>query len=438
MSKRRQFLTSAGGVVVYQLVDGTPALKVMPGASDQIGVGFIGSGIRGTQLIEDFKLIPGLKFLAVCDVYDGCLERAKEQLGDSIRTSKDYRTVLDRKDIDAVVIATPDHWHKRMVLDALAAGKHVYIEKPLTWSLAEGPEIIAAERASRKVLQVGSQQKTSALAAKTREIIQSGALGKVTMVRMSNHRNDAQGAWKYEVPPDASEQTIDWKRFLGEKSSRPFDPRLFFQWRCWWEFSGGVATDLFVHLLTWLHEVMDVKAPVAVASHGGLYYWKDGRDVPDVMNSIFEYEEGFVADMYVHLANSWRAPGYTVMGTQGTLVSESRRLVLYPEPPDSNVQAYGTLQWPKRTRAQYFESKGWTAEGRPREPRPQPKEAEEITVERGLSHAQWFIKSIREKAPSRESATEGHLAAGAAHVANQSYRVGRKLRWNWRTNQVDG
>jgi len=189
-----------------------------------------------------------------------------------------------------VVIATPDHLHKRMVIDALSAGKHVYCEKPLTWSIEEGKSILAAERSAGKRVMVGSQPKSSAMTAKAREMIKAGAIGRVTMVRMANHRNNAQGAWKYEVPPDASERTIDWASFLGDRPKRAFDARTFFQWRCWWEFSGGMATDLFVHLLTWLHEVMDVKAPVSVASQGGLWFWKDGRNVPDVMNSIFEYE----------------------------------------------------------------------------------------------------------------------------------------------------
>ena len=432
---RRDFLsTAAGAAAVFSLAGEAPRLRAAS-INGEIGMAFIGSGIRGTQLIDEFKPIEGLKMLAVCDLYDGCLARAKEQIDDKIATTKEYRAILDRKDIDAVVIATPDHLHRRMVIDALSAGKHVYCEKPLTWSLEEGKSILAAERSSGKLLQVGSQHKTSAMAAKTRELIKSGAIGEVTMVRMSNHRNNAQGAWKYEVPPDASEKTIDWNRFLGDKPKRPFDARTFFQWRCWWEFSGGVATDLFVHLLTWLHEVMDVKAPVSVASQGGLHYWKDGRDVPDVLNSVFEYE-GFVADMYVHLANSFPAPGNTIMGTKGTLVERGGKLILYPEPVDTGVQSYGTMQWPKAARAAYFESKGWSPEGKPLQELPARAQPDEIEVERGHSHAEWFVLSMREGQPSKENAQEGHLAAGAAHVANMSYRRGKKLKWDWKSDSV--
>lgn len=433
-TNRRRFLQTAGSAIVFQLAGNAPKSKAGP--NDTVQLGFIGSGIRATQLIDDFKAIAGVRIPAVCDLYDGALARSREQIDAGIATTKDYRAILDRKDVDAVVIATPDHLHKRMVLDALAAGKHVYIEKPLTWSLEEGPEIIQAAESSGKLVQVGSQGKTSMLTAKARELVKSGALGKVNMIRLSNHRNNAQGAWRYAIPPDASEKTIDWGRFLGDRPKRPFRPEVFFRWRCWWEFSGGVATDLFVHLLTWLHEVMDVKAPISVVSQGGLWRWKDGRDVPDVMNSIFEYEEGFIADMYVNLCNGRELMGPAIYGDQGTLVQERGRLILYKEPVDHDVQHYGTLSWPKSARAAYFESKGFTAEGRPVKPLPPPPEPEEVKVERGPSHYEYFILSIRNGEPSRETAEEGHYAAGAAHVANLAYRHGKRMKWDWKTNQV--
>lgn len=432
---RRQFLGKAAAAVVYKLVDSGSQLKAA-GPNDQIGFGFIGTGIQGAILMEQFIKMPGVRPVVVADLYDGCLQRAKEQTNGVIETTKHYHEVLNRKEVDAVVIATPDHWHKRMVLDALAAGKHVYIEKPMTWSIEEGKDIIDAVNRSGKLLQVGSQPKTSALTAKTREIVKSGALGKVTMVRMSNHRNSPEGAWVYPIPPDASPQTVDWNQFLGQRPKRPFDPKVFFRWRCWWEFSGGVATDLFVHLLTWLHEAMDVTGPVSVVSQGGLYHWKDGRNVPDVMNSIFEYETGFLADMYVHLCNGRSAQPTTIMGTEGTLVQERSKLVLYPERAASEVQVYGSSAWPKELRTAYFESHGYTAEGKPKSPLPPPKEPEEIPVERGPSHYEYFVISLREGQPSRETATEGHYAAGAAHLANMAFRKGRRMRWDLKTGKV--
>ncbi len=432
---RRQFLAAAGPAVLYKLVGAPPPLSAA-GANDQIGLGFIGAGIRATQLMDEFLAIPGVRPIIVCDLYDGCLQRAREQTENKAETTKDYLNVLGRKDVDAVVIATPDHWHKRMVLDALAAGKHVYIEKPMTWSIDDGADMIEAVRKSGRLLQVGSQGKTSMLTAKARELIKSGAIGKVNMVRMTNHRNDAQGAWVYPIPPDASEQTIDWSRFHGPAPKRAFDPKIFFRWRCWWEYSGGVATDLFVHLLTWLHEALDVAAPVSAVSQGGLWKWKDGRTVPDVMNSLLEYPEGFIADIYVNMANSYRASSTVVMGSDGTLSLERNGLVLYRETHPPDVQPYGTLSWPKSVRAAYFESNGFTADGRPKTPLPARINTEEVGIERGPSHYELFITSMRENKPSRETAAEGHYAAGAAHLANLAYRKGRRMSWDLKSGKV--
>jgi predicted dehydrogenase len=431
---RRRFLNSAGAAVVYKLVNSGFSLQAAA-ANDKVGVGFIGSGIRGTQLLDDFKIIPAVRPVMVADLYDGCLERAKEQTGGVARTTKRYEDVLNNKEVDAVVIATPDHWHKKIVLDALDAGKHVYVEKPMTWSIEEGFDIVRAVEKSGKLLQVGSQGKTSALSAKARDIVKSGELGKVTMIRMANHRNNAEGAWVYPVPPDASPQTIDWDRFLGSAPRRPFDPNVFFRWRCWWDYSGGVATDLFVHLLTWLHFVMDVKAPKSAVSQGGLYRWLDGRNVPDVMNTIYEYDD-FVADMYVHLASGLRTPPTVILGTQGSLEVGWNKLTLYPhvEPPD--VQEYGTLNWPKRLRQQYFTSHGCTADGKPAKPQPERPAPKEVKVEEGPSHQELFIIALREGKPSPESAVEGHCAAGAGHLANVAYRRQRRAAWDPDTGLV--
>ncbi len=438
---RRDFLRKAGGgAIVYRLVSSGPFLKAA-GPNDTANLGFIGVGIQGMGLLRSFKAIPGVRVVAAADAYDGHLLRAKELTDGAVETTRNYEAVLERKDVDAVVIATPDHWHRQMVLDALSAGKDVYIEKPLTWSIEQGREIIAAVKRTGRLLQVGSQGKTSATTAKAREIVKSGALGKVNMVRMANNRNSPEGAWVYPIPPDASPQTIDWQKFLGPAPKRPFDPKVFFRWRCWWEYSGGVATDLFVHLLTTLHEIMDVQAPRSVTSQGGIYRWNDGRTVPDVMNSVFEYPEGFVADLYVNLGNSRAPHGTVIMGSEGTLVMESRGrqaapLTLYPEPNAQQAQRYGISSWPEAMQKQYFESLGLTAEGRPKEPPPPPKTEQEFTIERGPSHYEYFIMSLRDRSPSREDAAAGHYAAGAAHLANLAYRKGHRLQWDLKTGRV--
>lgn len=420
---RRTLLASSA--TIFSLRGATPTAST----KDTVNLGFIGSGIRGKQLIEEFKAVPGARSVAVADLYDGCIERVKEQLEGPIQSSKDYRQLLDNKDIDAVVIATPDHWHERITLDALAAGKHVYVEKPMTWSIAEGPRIIAAAKASGKVLQVGSQAKTSALTAKAKELVASGALGKVNMIRMGNHRNNAEGAWIYPIPPDASEKTIDWAKFLGRAAKRPFDPAFFFRWRCWWDFSAGVAGDLFVHQLTQMHEVMGAKAPKSAVSQGGIFRWKDGRTVPDIMNSLLEYPEGFLVDVYVTQANSFQPKGILIMGDQGTLQVESNRLTLIPEPKANEAQFYGSANFPKRLRDEYLAK--FASETQPE--RVSPKE---ISVERGPSHNWHFIDSILNSKPSRENAEEGHYAAAAAHLCNIAYRKSARVTFDATTSKA--
>jgi predicted dehydrogenase len=394
-----------------------------PASKDKVNLGFIGSGIRGKQLIDEFMAVPAARGVAVADLYDGCLERAKEQLGDKITTTKDYRRLLENKDVDAVVIATPDHLHERITLDALSAGKHVYVEKPMTWTIGEGPRMIAAAKASGKVLQVGSQAKTSALTAKAKELIASGVLGKVNMIRMGNHRNNAEGAWVYPIPPDASEKTIDWPRFLGKAKKRPFDAAQFFRWRCWWDYSAGVAGDLFVHQFTQMHEIMGTKAPSSAVSQGGIFRWKDGRTVPDIMNSLLEYPEGFLVDVYVTQVNSFAPRGILIMGDQGTMQIEGRKLTIIPEPKFGEAQLYGSLNFPKRLRDEYLAKYA----NEPRPARPEPKE---ILVEAGQSHNWFFTDSILNNKPSRENAEEGHYAAAAAHMCNMAYRKGTRVKFD--------
>ena len=418
-TSRRSFIYALGAAAPAAAQAGKGAVRL----------GFIGSGIRGKQLIDEFMAVPGASGVAVADLYDGCLQRAKEQLGEGIQTVRDYRAILDNKDVDAVVVATPDHWHEKIVLDALSAHKHVYVEKPMTWSLQQGPRIVAAAKASGKVLQVGSQAKTSALTAKAKELIASGALGKVNMIRMANHRNSAEGAWQYPVPPDASEKTIDWPAWLGPAAKRPFDPKIVFQWRRFWDFSGGVAADLFVHQFTQMHEMMSVQAPISAVSAGGTYKWKDGRTVPDVMNSLLEYKEGFVVDVYVNQANGMAPRGIFIFGDQATLQIDFRRITLTPEPAEGQMQEYGSINFPKNLRDEYLAKFA-------NDPRPARVEPKEITVERGQTHNWFFIDSIVNNKPSREDASEGHYAAAAAHLCNLAYREKTRASWDPATGKV--
>lgn len=428
-STRRGFLRNSAAAL------GAAQAGLKAAASDRANLGFIGAGIRGSYLLRSFHAMPDVNAVAVADLYDGHLENAKEMTDGKIATGKDYRAILDRKDIDAVVIATPDHWHTRMVLDAVSAGKDIYCEKPMTWSIDEGLRVMKAMKASRRLIQIGSEAKSSELVAKAKQIVKSGALGKINMVRGVTYRNTEEGAWRYPIPPDASPQTCDWPRFLGSAPKIPWSPERFFRWRCWWEYSGGVATDLFVHLTTAINEVLDLKLPKNVVSNGGIYRWNDGRTVPDLMTSLYEYPQGLIVDLSVNLGNERGegVRGLLFMGSEATMVVGARgatSIEIYPEPPSSGVQRYGINGWPKRMREQYFESMGWNANGTPKTPPAKPKDKEEIRVEPDPSrptHMGYFIKSVKDRTPTVEDAEEGHNAAAAAHMANLAYRQGRKI-----------
>jgi len=265
---RRTFLGTSG-VLAWAGAQGARAAA--PGPNDRVTVGMIAAGSRGQEVIEAVKTVQGTEIVAVCDAYTGRLERAVARSGGRARIFKDHRELLADKSIDTVVIASPDHLHKRHVIESLEAGKDVYCEKPLTYGVEEGLEIQAAVKKSGRLLQVGSQGMSSQTQRKAKEFIQSGRLGQVTVIRAAYNRNSASGAWIYPIPPDASPETVDWNLFLGSAPHRPFDLERFFRWRCYEDYSGGIATDLFVHLCTTIHFLMDAKMPSKVA---------DGRTLP--------------------------------------------------------------------------------------------------------------------------------------------------------------
>ncbi len=404
------------------------------GANESVGVGFIGIGIRGEILVRQTQALGDTaRILDVCDLYDGHFGRAKELLGDGIRTGRDYRRVLDNKDIDAVVIAVPDHWHKSIVLEAMEAGKDVYIEKPMTHRWEEAAEIEKAAKQRQRVVQVGSQYESMPANARAMEIIKSGKLGKITLISGAIHRNTGTGAWYYPIPPDASPETVDWKRFIGPAPWHDFDPRRFFQWRLYWDYSGGLPTDLFVHLITATHALMGVHMPDRVLAIGGAYHWKP-REVPDQMSAIIEYPEGFTLTLTSTANNNHPHPILTIMGTEGTLEYFGTRLVYYPEPQLENY-TYSTTSWPESTRRAYAEQNDLDAESmRPlltaemKTPPPEPIETpgRESTQE----HLAKFFDSVRTRKEPTENADMGGRCATIGHMVNLSHKERKEARWD--------
>src|SRR6266496_4232586 len=230
-------------------------------ANDQVQIGLIGAGGMGTADANTAITVPGVKIIAACDLYDGRLDAAKKTYGQDIFTTKDYREILNRKDIDAVIVATPDHWHKDISVAAMNNGKSVYCEKPMVHDVSEGQAVVDAQIKNKTVFQVGSQGMSSLGNEKAKELLAAGAIGKLNYAEGFWARNSPWGAWQYDIPADASDKTVDWKRFLNHYPDRPFDAKRFFRWRCYRDYGTGVSGDLFVHLFSSLHFITNSIGP---------------------------------------------------------------------------------------------------------------------------------------------------------------------------------
>ena len=256
---RRQFLqTSAAGAgsllakkTVFLSADPLGASPRPVPASDRLRFGMIGIGMQGSGLLPNAISLPGIECVGAADLYDGRHTLAKEITGNSsLPTTRHYQELLDRKDIDCIVAAVPDHWHKRVVVDACNAGKDIYCEKPMSHTIAQGFEMAEAAQKNNRIVQIGSQRVSSVLCAKARELYHAGAIGDVEMVELSLGRNDPTGAWEYPPPFDLSPQNLDWDTWLNDAPKIPFDKFRFARWRCWKEYGTGVGGDLMVHLIS--------------------------------------------------------------------------------------------------------------------------------------------------------------------------------------------
>jgi len=325
---RRSFLRVAGaasaGTLLGPRMHALAAMQSEPGkpvaANDHIQIALIGAGGQGQFDTKVAVQVPGVKLVAVADCYNGRLEHSKEIWGNDIFTTRDYSEILARKDIDAVIIGTPDHWHKQASVDAMNAGKDVYCEKPMIHLYKDGPEMIETSRKTNRILQVGSQRVSSLLYIKAKELLEAGAIGKLNMVTARWDRNSAMGAWSYTVPSDASPETCDWPRFLGTAPKIAFNPEHFFQWRKWKAYGSGVAGDLFVHLFSGTHFITGSHGPMRGMATGALRFWNDGRDVPDVMLGLFDYKEGFNLSLRVNFVDGGEeSEGLIFTGSEGTM-----------------------------------------------------------------------------------------------------------------------
>src|SRR5438876_10666677 len=295
---RRQFIRVGTGAMAASTAAKVTVLKPNPlcdygrvvSPSDTMRFASIGTGVRGCELLQASLHVPGVECVGVCDLYDSRHEAAREAVKKDVPATREYRKILDRKDVDAVIVATMDHQHRKVVADACAAGKDVYCEKPMSHTVEDGFAMIEAAQKGNRIVQVGSQRVSSIVYAQAKEIYDSGKLGDVCHVEAHWDRNSPSGAWVYPIPPDASEQTIDWNAFLDGAPKRPFSPERFFRWRCFTDYGEGLPGDLFVHAISGIHFVTGTNTVASRAqSMGGLFHFKDGRDFPDLIETLYDY-----------------------------------------------------------------------------------------------------------------------------------------------------
>lgn len=420
---RRDFvktgLAAAGASVVLR----TPVHARVIGANDRINIGVIGVGGRGSSVMrwamEIGKTTRPAQIVAVCDVYQKRLNKAKETSGAELATL-DYHEVLARKDIDAVIIATPDHWHAPIAIDAMKAGKDVYLEKPMTRTVEEAKKVYEVQQATGRILQVGSQTTSSDQWWKARKAIEDGMIGQLLMSQGSYHRNSIEGEWNYTIDPNAGpnasgENYLDWKMWLGSAPKRAYSAERFFRFRKYWDYSGGIATDLFYHVVAPLNICWgEPQFPHKVMASGGIYVFKDGREVPDTFHLIAEFPKGHSLVLSSSMANSQHIPGL-IRGHEGTIM-------MVPEGRfEGRVDHIGVT--PERiAKKKFIEKFG--------------KEEMIIQTEKREDHMENFLRCVKTREKNVLDALTAYKAMTTIGMAVQSYREGKALYFNESTQRV--
>lgn len=314
---RRRFLK--------QTAMGTAALLAYPparvlGANDRLRVGMIGVGNRGQDLLKEILAVPNVDVVAMADVYRGRFDEVKKKVP-RIITYDDHRRLLDMKDIDAVIIASPLHTHARHFLDGLEAGKDLYSEKTMTWSIPEAEKCLSAAKKANRVVQIGLQWESSGAMADTRRWIKDGVTGKITQVEswMSRNTPHGKGQWVRPVPADCTSQNVNWGAFLNGRPARPFDGYRLINWRLFWEFSGGNVTENMVHQVAWIISALDLPLPTAAYMSGGIYSEKDGREVPDTIVVTLDFPDELVWTWQSTFSNRHYNLGERILGSDGTI-----------------------------------------------------------------------------------------------------------------------
>src|SRR3954469_22937080 len=396
---RRSFLKQAAigaAVLAY------PSSRVL-GANDRVRVGMIGVGDRGNDLLDQIVKVPNVDLVAMADIYSRRRDQAKSKVP-GIQTWDDYRRLLDMKDIDGVIVASPLHIHARHFTDTLAAGKDLYSEKTMTWSIPEADKCLAAAKDSDRVVQIGLQHESSGALADARQLIKDGAVGKVTQVESWMGRNTphGKGQWVRPVPSDCTPQNVDWNAFLNGRHDRPFDGFKLINWRLFWEFSGGNCAENMVHQIAWIMSALDLPLPSAAYMSGGIFSEKDGREVPDTIAVTLDFPNELVVTWQSTFSNRRYGLGQRILGSDGTV--------------EYIAGATDMVRGESEEQVHYYPEKLNRPDGSMltgNSPTP--------------SHMANWIDCIRSRKTPNASVELGYRSAVAAHMANLSYRQKKRV-----------
>jgi predicted dehydrogenase len=393
---RRSFLLAAGSAVVAgSVARGYPA-------NEAVQIGVIGSGGRARHLLRSVPKLDGVRVVAVCDVWDQALAEGRKMADPNAAATKKYQDLLANKDVHAVLIGTPDHWHVPLTVAACEAGKDVYVEKPLTHDLSEGKAVLDAQAKSKRVVQVGTQQRSMPHLAKARDLVRAGKIGKVFKVKMSWNRNTDRVR---RNPLGVDPKSVDWKTFLGTARDQPFDEYRFRNWRWFWDFGGGLFADLMVHWVDVAHWVLDVDHPETAVSIGQHIAAKDVWETPDTVQTLLTYPGGVQMHFEGTFSNARPGARIEFLGTDATLYADRGRYELIPEPRR------------KLEPVQEIVGQG-------------PPGADFYNEPDGeLLHLKNWVECIRSRKEPTAPVSAGVSAAAAAHLANQALRTGQTAVW---------
>ncbi len=375
-----------------------------------------------------------LRIAGVADLYSGRLERAREVVAEDLPVVRDYRELIRRPDIQAVLISVPEHWQGRICRESLEAGKHVFCETPVARNPGEAREILNSQRNGNLVFEPAIAELSSPMVQRGREIVAAGKLGRITVVRGVWDTGASLEAWQVPPPPDASPETVDFDRFLGDARPADFDLKRFFSWPCFWDYGSGMAGLRFGPMLTSIQTMLELGAPTRATASGGVFCWKDGRETPDALSADIEYSRGLSVQLTATQNGSGGEKAIVFVGTEGTLRITDDRLDFEPH---SHSEPYSDLaeSWPRHYREWYYMMHGLASDGRLRRPQTPEGVASEERRAYGRSdleavHLNRFVERIQAGDASPESLQAACASALAVYLINESYRKKVTLAWD--------